>query len=454
MLSFVHHLFSSDPIAWVKTGLRVAHFCGLVLGVGAATLLDLIIARFVLMRGISTEHVHVIDFASKIVTVGLGLLWISGIGFLIHYGLFDPAKLQNPKIWAKIAIVAVLSINGVLVHYLVLPRIRSQVGQRLLDGLSHFHCSLLLLAGTVSAISWYVPLMLGAIPQLNFVVPAEVILISYALLLIAVNTVIQGAIAFFLGGYSVPVVSDRSKMNILRGSFALVLALICASFFMTRATDNGEAFADSAKRELAGESKVASASRRVDLAHASSKTDKDADRSRFEQEQSHMGALGESAATAVWLNDGKVIERTVLVSSANAAELELLDLAESADGSAGSRPKVTRGISPQQLKNGFIGLWAADARACETRSRTENDLLTVVDERGARAEGGNCVFKEQKQLGNSEWEMKAACADGSARWESTVRLSVSGNKLKWSGQRGTQTYVRCTGDAARQASDL
>ena len=46
------HLLSSDP-AWIRTGFRVVHFCGLVLGVGAATLLELIIARFVLMRGIS-----------------------------------------------------------------------------------------------------------------------------------------------------------------------------------------------------------------------------------------------------------------------------------------------------------------------------------------------------------------------------------------------------------------
>ena len=202
MQSFLQFL-SSDP-AWIRTGLRVVHFCGLVLGVGAATLLDLIIARFILMRGISYEHVYVVDFSSKIITVGLGLLWISGIGFLIHYGVFDPAKLQNPKIWAKIAIVAVLSINGLLVHYFVLPRIRNQVGKRLLDGLSPFDCSLVLLAGTVSAISWFVPLILGAIPQLNFVVPAEVILSSYAVLVLAVNTVIQGAIAFSLGALRLP----------------------------------------------------------------------------------------------------------------------------------------------------------------------------------------------------------------------------------------------------------
>lgn len=49
-------LIMFDP-AWIRTGLRVIHLCGLVLGVGSATLLDLIIARFVLMRGITHEHV-------------------------------------------------------------------------------------------------------------------------------------------------------------------------------------------------------------------------------------------------------------------------------------------------------------------------------------------------------------------------------------------------------------
>jgi hypothetical protein len=444
MQSFLQ-LLSSDP-TWIRTGLRVVHFCGLVLGVGAATLLDLIIARFILMRGISYEHVYVVDFSSKIVTIGLGLLWISGIGFLVHYGVFEPAKLQNPKIWAKIAIVAVLSINGLLVHYFVLPRIRNQVGKRLLDGLSPFDCSLVLLAGTVSTISWYVPLILGAIPQLNYVVPAEVILSSYALLLITVNTAIQGAIVFFLGGYSIPVISDRrkisdrSKMNLLRGSFALALGSICVSLFMTKATDYGTAFVESTTRSLAGEPKVGLASKEAEP--ASSRSDNDASGPRLELEQWHVGAPKDAAVTAVRQSEGKVVERTILVKSNNTAEQELLDRTGSAESFA-SLSKGSLGNSPPQLKSGFVGLWAADARACEFRPGTGSDLRTVIGERGARAGGNSCAFKEKKQIGSSEWEMKAACADGSTRWESTVRLSLSKNKLKWSGQRGTQIYIKC-----------
>jgi hypothetical protein len=99
--------------------------------------------------------------------------------------------------------------------------------------------------------------------------------------------------------------------------------------------------------------------------------------------------------------------------------------------------------SPPQLKDGFVGLWAADARACEFRPGTGGDFRTVIGERGARAGRNSCAFKEKKQIGNAQWEMKASCADGSERWESTVRLSLSKNKLKWSGQRGTQIYIKC-----------
>ena len=446
MQSFLQ-LLSLDP-AWIRTGLRVVHLCGLVLGVGSATLLDLIIARFILMRGISYEHVFVVDFSSKIVSVGLGLLWISGIGFLLHYGVFEPAKLQNPKIWAKIAIVAVLSVNGFLVHYFVLPRIRNQVGKRLLDGLSPLDCSLVLLAGTVSAISWYVPLILGAIPQLNYVVPAEVILSSYALLLITVNTLIQGAVALFLRGYSISASSDRGKIlnlstkNILRGGLALALGSICISLFVTKSTDYGMASVEPATRPLAGEP-IVLAPTEAGLELASSRGENEASGRQLELAQSDAGAPKDAPETAAGQSEESVVEPTESVASSKTPEQRSLERSSGAESFASLPKRPSKEAAPQP-KSGFVGLWAADARACEVRPGTSRDLLTVIGERGARAGGNSCAFREKKQIASSEWEMKASCADGSSRWESTVRLSISKNRLKWSGQRGTQIYVKCT----------
>lgn len=87
--------------ALVKSALLALHLLGLVLGLGAATMLDLIIVRFVGSRTVTHEYWSVISLLSKAVTGGLVLLWISGIGFLTHYAFFNPTLLTNPKIWGK-----------------------------------------------------------------------------------------------------------------------------------------------------------------------------------------------------------------------------------------------------------------------------------------------------------------------------------------------------------------
>jgi hypothetical protein len=192
-LGFSSHI-STDLVPWILSGLRLIHFGGIILGVGAATLLDLIIFRFALSRRIREEHIRIVIFSSKVISIGLVLLWFSGLGFLTYYWFFDAIKLQNPKLLAKIIIVGVLTLNAFLVHYFVLPQVRIQIGQRLLEGLSKFHCFLLILIGTISAISWYIPLILGIVPQFNNVVPAEVILADYSMLVFSVNIIIQIAL--------------------------------------------------------------------------------------------------------------------------------------------------------------------------------------------------------------------------------------------------------------------
>jgi hypothetical protein len=185
---------SLELVPWIRSGLRLVHFAGIILGVGAATLLDLIIFRFVMTRRIEETDIRIIVFASHVIMVGLALLWVSGLGFFVYYWFFDPSKIPNPKLVAKIIIVSVLTLNAFLVHSFVLPQITIQIGQYLLDGLSKFHCFLLIAIGTISAISWYVPLVLGIVPQFNNTIPAEVILASYAVLVLSVNVIIQIAL--------------------------------------------------------------------------------------------------------------------------------------------------------------------------------------------------------------------------------------------------------------------
>ncbi len=175
-----------------KAGLRTIHFVGLALGLGAAMLLDLIILRFLATREVSADHCRVVEFTAKVVAVGLALLWISGLGFLLHYGIFDPAKLGNQKIWAKMAIVGILTLNGVFIHCSVLPLVRRNIDRGLFEGLGAGQRALMLTSGAVSATSWYVPMLLGTFLQLDFVVPAWIILAAYGVLLMGAILATQG----------------------------------------------------------------------------------------------------------------------------------------------------------------------------------------------------------------------------------------------------------------------
>ncbi|WP_199720936.1 hypothetical protein [Azospirillum cavernae] len=173
---------SDETVLALRVALRLLHFIGLVLGLGAATLLDLMLFKR-RKEPLTDDMVATVEMFSKVVFFGLALLWISGVGFLLHYAQFDPQKLANPKVLAKIVIVFILSINGFFIHSLVLPHIRANVGWPCLAQLNRGRRWLFCSIGAVSAVSWYAPLLLGAVPQFNFVVPTLTILTGYAIIL-------------------------------------------------------------------------------------------------------------------------------------------------------------------------------------------------------------------------------------------------------------------------------
>ena len=174
----------ASPAPIVKAVLLFVHLIGLALGLGAATLLDLLVVRMLVAGKIAPSQPAFIEFAAAVVTAGLALLWLSGLGLLAYYSAFDLTALQIPKVWAKVAIVAVLTLNGLFIHAAVLPLIKRQAGRGLFDGISEVRKSLLLTAGAVSITSWFMPVFLAVSRPLNFVVPAQIILAAYVVLLV------------------------------------------------------------------------------------------------------------------------------------------------------------------------------------------------------------------------------------------------------------------------------
>lgn len=177
---------ATDPDQMTRGIIRIFHFIGLSMGLGAATLLDLMIIRFFLGREMTQQSFEMFVFLADLVSVGLKLLWVTGLGFLLFYWLTDPVKLGNEKVWAKMVIVGILTINGWFIHRTVIPFMHGQIGLTMLGGVPFRKKFVFVTMGMVSFVSWYGPVVIANLPQLNFQVPMVQILIAYGVVLFCV----------------------------------------------------------------------------------------------------------------------------------------------------------------------------------------------------------------------------------------------------------------------------
>lgn len=180
-----------------KCVLSVAHLVGLVLALGTTLYLDG--ACFYSIAGRSWERYttfmseSLFSFATKYVVVGLAILWLSGIGFLAHYAVFEPEKLSNPKIYAKLTLVCVLTANGYFLHHHVLGRVvrMKDCGQFLRSKADR----LCMFSGALSGATWTGAFLLGALPILNNAVAFSVLVAAWAALVVTVYLCAKGFIA-------------------------------------------------------------------------------------------------------------------------------------------------------------------------------------------------------------------------------------------------------------------
>ncbi len=149
------------------TLLVLGHLMALSLGLGAALLADWVVLRKLTSGIVSPRAARQLIDLSHAVTAGLVLIWVTGALLMADSAWDAPASITNQKLWAKLVIVAILTLNALLLHGLVLPRVVSRVGQPLFEtsfgGLSLISTWF----GAVSAVSWTSAAYLGLARELN-----------------------------------------------------------------------------------------------------------------------------------------------------------------------------------------------------------------------------------------------------------------------------------------------
>lgn len=121
------------------------------------------------------------NFSKRIVPAALVTLWLTGLFFIQQDARLSSLEqtLSNPKLQGKLIVVAVLTLNGLVLHWRVFPlleRVQSLAELRLEQRL------LAVEAGTLSTVSWLYAAFLGVARPLAWKFSLQTLLVVYPIL--------------------------------------------------------------------------------------------------------------------------------------------------------------------------------------------------------------------------------------------------------------------------------
>lgn len=147
----------------VRTSIIILHGLAAAVGVGAATVTDVLFFKFLKDLRISAEESGILKSVSQVIWLALAVLVVTGLALWLP----DAERLnESSKFLVKMAIVAVIIANGALLNLWIAPNlIRISFGERhahIPGELRHIR-RLAFALGAVSITSWYSAFILGSL---------------------------------------------------------------------------------------------------------------------------------------------------------------------------------------------------------------------------------------------------------------------------------------------------
>jgi hypothetical protein len=169
--------------------LLMGHFVGVILGLGAATVSDMLFMTALKDETIDETEEKLLKRASLVIWAGVALLLGTGIAMAVT--TWEVFILQ-PRLLAHMTIAGVIVANGILVNFWLLPRLAASSRAKATDAAQveayrRFR-RIGFISGAISFSSWWLNLLLGlgrrfAFPDLSY---AELIGIYLAIEVLAV----------------------------------------------------------------------------------------------------------------------------------------------------------------------------------------------------------------------------------------------------------------------------
>lgn len=196
-------------VSIMKTFIVYAHLLAACVSIGILLIQDLALAK---SRGKALSSAAVKDLikAADIMFVALVVLWISGLTLVLLGYLEDPQRyLMNEKLWAKFAVVAVLTLNGIALNYYSFPRITCARGFLSIPGVEQI---LVALTGAISSVSWLFACYLGIARPWNYTVDFSYVMFIY-IGLITCAFIVAGETLRALRRDEPPLLTEQAQLN-------------------------------------------------------------------------------------------------------------------------------------------------------------------------------------------------------------------------------------------------
>lgn len=148
----------NEVLLFARVGFVFVHVLALAVALGAILREDwrLLFAR---RPRFHSKHLHQL---SRLILSALVILWVSGLALIAIDTGFDPDKLAaSPKLVAKLIVVITLTLNGAVLHRMLLPVLSTPEARS-----SHI-AALFAVVGAVSMVSWLYAAVLGVAKPLT-----------------------------------------------------------------------------------------------------------------------------------------------------------------------------------------------------------------------------------------------------------------------------------------------
>ncbi|MDX1607751.1 MAG: hypothetical protein R3251_00875 [Candidatus Spechtbacterales bacterium] len=197
-----------DVLIWV-------HVLGAILGGGAAFTSDFMFTSSIKDGKITGDELRFLKTVSMVVWIGIGVSILSGLGL---FWLEPDVILESDRMLAKVSIVAIIIANGLLFHFVHIPKLKAITEKGRNDFLKW--CSndyQFFMSGAISGVSWLTVITLGVMHDTPYsFLTIMLMYLSILFLAVSASLIIRShTLDKFAQESEIPKKKDRTKLLLL-----------------------------------------------------------------------------------------------------------------------------------------------------------------------------------------------------------------------------------------------